>query len=301
MRKPKVSKYNIIPIDYQHLPSDSKDPLPLIIADKWKFELQRHSLDDEYWFSILDWIVGIGKVNYQTAASYFDKIKDGISISVMPMQYEASGRIILSHFTTDNGLYRIAEDMPVSNQSLVLKAIKAYLSEAGKIIDRARLDPEEAEIGLHSYHERKLRRLGRDDDFINLRSQGIRTRKQFMDLVKLVCGKDANYAAITNDVYRGALENTARQLREVLGLKPGQNPRDYLSPLALSYVGTTEEACRIALQKYGDNDVVSEEDVRTVIQIIARSFGVHAKEMASFLKIDLITGAPLLTPPQQGA
>ncbi len=99
---------------------------------------------------------------------------------------------------------------------------------------------------------------------------------------------------ITNDTYQGVFGMTAQQLRQHLGIPNTANARDHFSTMALVYTQAAEEACRITLEKYDDDDIVEVEDVRAVVTTLSRIVGKQVKEMAKALGIDIVTGKPLL-------
>ncbi len=110
---------------YESLDPDDPTPLPLIVAREWGFALQHHILNDEYWFSILDWIVGITGTDSTKAAKMWWKLQPKTSTSSRSLPYIASdGKTYNRDFTDDNGLYLIAAHLRVTHKRTVLNDIK---------------------------------------------------------------------------------------------------------------------------------------------------------------------------------
>jgi hypothetical protein len=123
---------------------------------------------------------------------------------------------------------------------------------------------------------------------------GILTRREFTDMIKRLLGRYANYGQLTNDVYRGVHHRDTDQLRADLGLRDGENPRDFMHRLGLYYTGIAEEGCRIKLQYLAPDEVVPVQLVRETIIMVSKQIGMQADEFAAELGIDLVTGKPLL-------
>src|SRR5258708_310766 len=93
---------------------ESEDlPLPLLVAKRWNFPLQCHTLDDVFYYAIVDWIAGLTNCDTIHASNLWVNLRHSVSfgetpISIMSMSYddgyhETSQR----HYTNENGLYFI--------------------------------------------------------------------------------------------------------------------------------------------------------------------------------------------------
>jgi hypothetical protein len=62
----------------------------------------------------------------------------------------------------------------------------------------------------------------------------------------------------------------------------------------LSYTTIAEEAIRIHLGKYGENDFVTFPDMQEVVQALAATIGIQADTLANALQIDVVTDRRVL-------
>lgn len=284
--------------------ADSR-PLPLIVAEHWGFSLAYIDQDGEvphYLYGVRDWLTGL--VNLKYARSYIEAArkpggafrKGRVSIRVL-QEKQQSGQVADVEYVTAEFLYRIAQDARLTTQrkeTSALPHIKDFLAKAGVFADLARRDPEAAELALHQRRGRKYLKQGKAPEWIASRELGIVTRKQLMSLVYHLLHTDEHMAAITVDTYRGVFGMTAQEIRNHLGIPQGGVVRDHFSTMALVYTQAAEEACRIQLQRYGDDDIVEVEDVRAVITTLTRHIGKQVKDMAKLLGIDILSGQPVL-------
>jgi hypothetical protein len=268
-------------------------PLPLYVAEGWKFSLAHINTDDEILYAVRDWIAGL--TGSPDPGAVWRTMKSKIVISTHELPYTAKdGKNYQMDYTDDEGLYKIAAYMRVTKARHLLRAIKDYLAQAGVLVDEAITNPEEFEEKIAAFRHKKYERIGKQEDWIATRELSIITRKEFTTMIFNLLGSDAPFGTLTNDVYRGVFNADVRQLRERLDLSPKENPRDFFSRLALAYTIAAEEACKIKLADYKDNDLVPLPLVREIIQVLSQAVGVQADKMANALRIDIVTGRPLL-------
>lgn len=293
-------------------PTDDSRPLPLIVAERWGFPLQHYIIDGEHWYAVRDWIAGLAGTEASLAAKMWSKMKRSepeLSTSSRQFSYTvADGRKYASDFTDERGLYMVAQKLRVTKTRETLRAILEFLANAGVFVDELRRDPEkraelaaaiidddpEAAVGevLDRVGE-GYRKKGRTDSWIEVRVQGIVTRRQFTDALKaaVIDATPSMYARTTVQLYRGLLDRTAAQLRGDLGLKSKQNPRDHMGEYALAYVRMAERLCRDLL---ADAEAVKLSQALDIIWQVTKLIKQQYDATQNFLGRDLVTGRPLL-------
>ncbi|MGB1286194.1 MAG: hypothetical protein ACPG7F_06660 [Aggregatilineales bacterium] len=276
---------------------DDERTLPLITAEKWDFPLQYHETDEGLMYAVQDWVAGLATTNKRKAAKMwnFMQRKLEMSSSTRHLKYTANDEKQYNvAFTDDEGLYQIAAYMRATKSRPALRAIKDFLAKAGVFADEARRNPEEAEITLVSKRRKKYIKQAKTPEWIATRELGIITRKQLIALVYHLLGTGEHIPAITNDTYQGVFGMTAKELRAHIGIPPTAILRDYFSSMALIYTKAAEEAARIHLENYDDEDVILPEDIRSVVTLLSRLMGKQAREVSKILGVDVVTGKPLL-------
>lgn len=274
-------------------------PLPLQVASDYNFALQYHTQDDDtIVYAIQDWIAGLSGASLNSAQKTWSKMNSELEIQSWLLPYTAnSGKSYQMDFTTDEGLYQIAQAMRAMKKRPQLQDIKDFLAKAGAFADALRQDPETIEVKITSLRQTRTAQIaekhGKSAEWVAARDSGVMTRKQFTAMLMRV-NSQVNIGRATNEVYKGVFGRDAEGIRKVLSIGEKQNPRDHMSRLGLIYTMAAEEVVRIRLQGYGDNDIVSAEDVHATISMLARVTGTQAQEMARLVGIDLVSGRTLL-------
>jgi lambda repressor-like predicted transcriptional regulator len=275
---------------------DLSTPLPLHVARLWSFPLQHHQVEDNEFFSIKDWITGLtGSTRPgHTWENFKDRHKGGLPLVKGMLYVFADGRTFTMDFTTDEGLYRIAVELKITKTRPALKAIKEFLAKAGVFVDEARRDPEGAAERLAIARRTQALQDGKTEAWIVTREQSVITRKQFVSQIYALVQDRKQFGfiigSLTNVVYKGVFHDDAQGLKERLGITPKENPRDHFSRIALSYTTIAEEATRIHLAQYDDDDFVPVPIIREVVQALAATIGLQADALANALQIDIVTG-----------
>lgn len=269
--------------------------------------------NEEWYFSIVDVIAWATGRNYDSARKYWKNLKAELKAAnnqlvSQPYQLKmraADGKLRDTDAGTAEQILRVIQEIPGAKTN----EIKDWLASVGAERIQETNDPEgfEERLFLENQHDtdearqkRRERRiinyksLGRDDAWIATREFGIITRREFTAMIKELLGNRANYAQLTNDVYRGVHHRDTVQLRSDLGIQSNQNPRDYMHRIGLHYVGIAEEACRIKLHPLSEDEAVPPELVREIIMTVSKQIGIQADDLALALGIDLVTGKPLL-------
>lgn len=220
--------------------------------------------------------------------------------SVLRLPYKASdGKTYQRDYTTDKGLYLIAQYLRVKEERPMLDAIRRFLAEAGAFVDAVRREPDPLDgtagnpdkliDAFIDYH----RKRGKDDRWIQMRIDSKIKRSQFtVALSEFVRNEltPRHYATATDDIYRGLWGRSAAMLKKELSITSG-SLRDHQPTLALYYQGIVEEVCA---QKIGVREELGWEEAREIIISVARIIGRQAKETSELLDQDLATGKPLL-------
>jgi lambda repressor-like predicted transcriptional regulator len=279
---------------------DPSIPLPLYVARLWGFPLQYHVVEGKEYFSIKDWIAGL--TGSRRASHMWENYKDRHKEDVPPsrgMAYvAANGQTFTLDFTSDEGLYKITLALRVSKARPVLNAIKDFLAKAGVFVDEARRDPEGAAERLAIVRRTQALRAGKSEEWVATREHGVITRKQFVSQIYALVENKKQFGLIigslTNELYRGAFHDDVQGLRERLGISVKENPRDHFSRIALSYTTIAEEAVRIHLSQYNEQEFVPVSVIRQVVQDLSAAIGIQADTLAKALQLDIVTGQRVL-------
>lgn len=279
-------------------------PLPLIVANRWNFALAHVQTADGTYYAVQDWMRGLtGEADTRKMWSYFKKQSAWQQMSswTRRMPYTTSnGRRHQRDYTTDKGLYLIAQYLRITEERPMLDEIRRFLASAGAFVDAVRLEPTKIVEAIKNpdslldafieYH----RKRGKDDGWIQARFVSVIARHEFTAALIEFVNDNLNplhFAVATDDVYRGLWGRTAVTLREQLNLTKNATLRDHQPRLALQYQSIVEEVCA---QKLGQRQELSWEDARDIIQLVARIIGRQAEETSQLLQQDIATGRPLL-------
>ncbi|MBA3868963.1 MAG: hypothetical protein H0X30_07405 [Anaerolineae bacterium] len=289
------------------IPNSNSDdtPLPLIVAKRWNFPLAHAETEDGVLYAVQDWMRGLsGEENIRNLWAMFKKTEAGKQMlnSIVRLPYKAGdGKSYKRDYTTDKGIYLIAQYMRIKHDRPVLDEIRRFLAAAGAFVDEVRRDPDKLISGMNNpdklidafieYH----RKRGKDDRWIQMRIDSKIKRNQFTSaLAEFVRDEltPRHYATATDEVYRGLWGRTAAALKTQLGVSGSNSLRDYQPTLALYYQGIVEEVCA---QKLGTREELWWEEARDIVRTVARIIGRQAKETGELLQKDLATDKPLLT------
>lgn len=130
------------------------------------------------------------------------------------------GKLRMTIAADMEGIFRIIQSIPSKKAEPVKQWIAKVASER---VDET-VDPELAiNRAIETYH-----RKGYSDEWIKERIFEIRDRKDLTDEWKRVGVKDEQYAVLTNDIYQAWSDMTARQYKNLKGLKK-ENLRDNMT------------------------------------------------------------------------
>lgn len=290
-----------LPVPFVGADAGDPQPLPLIVAARWKFPLQYHLIEGVYWFAVQDWIRGLTSgANPTTIWADIQRRGEQTLDSIQPLPYVATdGKTYRRDYTDDKGLYDIAAHLRATKARPALGEIKDFLAKAGVFVDRLRRDPDAAadvSTAVLQRHEADWKRLGRGDDWVEARVKGIFSRKAFVSALKAAiidmfgAERDVFWRS-TETLYKGLWQRTTAQLREDLGITTKAELRDHFGKYALIYTGLAEQ---IIADKLGEVETVTFATALEIIWQIAHMIYSQARQTAEVLGIDLVTNKPLL-------
>lgn len=267
-------------------------PLPLIVADKWKFELI-HILANEadaYYFNGRDWFLGLG--GERSGWSKFDK---SVLISTQLVQVKRKNQADRpEEFYLEADLYRIAINMRLMEKRPQLTEIREYLVQAGVKLDQYRRNPDLLLNDAVDSQIQHYRLEGKSDSFVEERILGKIANKAFRLALKNAVAEvlsELQYAIAQNSIYRGLWDRTAAQLKAEKGLKKTESLRDNQNPYALAYQRIAE---MLAGEKLGEKEEIEFEEADEIIYEVATMIAKQAKQTSEMLGIDIATDKPML-------
>lgn len=267
--------------------TNDERPLPLIVADKWGFDLAYIERDDDgtLLYSARDWFMGMGgtQTRYSEAISS-DWFRSTEAVDIEVKRQRRAPEML--PFVTDKGLYIIAQNMRSMNKRPQIAEIKDYLAAAGAFQDKQRLDPSIAiDAGIEAY-----RAQGKPSGWIEARVNGKVNRKSLTATLTTIC-PELNIGEATNNVYTGVFARDAATLKAQMGLKKSARLRDNMHHIGLHMLGIVEGTLD---ELFKERDEVPQDEALATIISISRMFGRQADEIQQVLGIDIATGRPLL-------
>ena len=259
-------------------------PLPIHIAQRWNFELTYYVKDDEYLYSINDWVTGLGTSTKRGRTKLLNRLTGELEVHPLPIETATGEKI--ANFTDDEGLYRLAQEMRSTKKRPQLKEIKDYLAKAGVLVDQIRQASSQHQLKRNKDWDK----LGRDNAWRQTRHEGTLSFKEFTAMLNEAIAdiEGKHYGIATNKVYTGLFDRKAKDLKEQTGSK---NLRDHMPIASLSYINLVQDYVISALK--GRKNVPYKEAISIIEDICTRLKPII--EAHQQLKgIDLGTGKPLL-------
>lgn len=182
--------------------------------------------EEKWYFSVVDIIAAL--TGSADPAKYWRVLKTRLkkegnetatNCSALKMK-AADGKMRLTDIADQQQVFRIIQSVP----SPKAEPIKQWIAKvASERVDET-VDPE---IAINRAIE-TYRRKGYSDEWIKERIFEIQDRKDLTDEWKRVGVKDEQYAVLTNDIYQAWADMTARQYKNLKGLKK-ENLRDNMT------------------------------------------------------------------------
>lgn len=150
------------------------------------------------------------------------------------------------------------------------------------------------ELGLQRARERARlawQQQGKDERWISARTEGAAQRNTLTSVLQDVISDRVNFAEVTDHVYLGLCQHTAKMLRQVLNVPSNRNLRDYFSVPALGYTRLAEHGIEELLK---NRPSLSYAEALSVIDQVATLIGAQARGMSAVLGRDIFTDRPLL-------
>jgi len=259
-------------------------PLPIHIAQRWNFELTYYVKDQEYLYSIKDWLSGLGISSNRGRADIMQRLTSEVELHPLPIQTTTGEKT--SNFTNDEGLYRLAQEMRSTKKRPQLKEIKDYLAKAGVLVDQIRQASSQHQLR----REKQWDKLGRDDLWKQNRRDSILSFKEFTSMLHDAIDdlEAKHYGQATNAVYRGLFDRKANDLKQQAGTK---DLRDRLPRESLTYITLVQDYVKSALQ---GRENVTYKEALSIIENICNQLKPIIEAHQRMKGIDLGTGNPLL-------
>lgn len=190
---------------------------------------------EKWYFSIVDVVFVLTQpTEYLTARKYWNKLRERLVIegnesvtNCHQLKMQASdGKFYLTHVADLAGIFRIIQSIP----SPKAEPFKLWLAQVGKErIDEIK-DPELAMNRAKEIYEKK----GYPKSWIDKRLRGINVRNTLTDTWKERGVENrSDFAILTDEIYKGTFELTAKEYKGHKGLHPENNLRDHMDDVEL--------------------------------------------------------------------
>lgn len=189
--------------------------------------------EETWYFSIIDIIEAI--TDSKRSRKYWSDLKKRV---IKEGDSELSAKIGQLKLMSNDGkfyetdvanlqtIFRLIQSIP----SPRAEPFKQWLAKVGQERIEEIKDPEKAIVRAKKIYEQK----GYSVDWIAKRMRGINVRNTLTDEWK---GRGARegleFAILTNEIYKGTFEKTAKQIKDFKNLKVDDNPRDHMGELEI--------------------------------------------------------------------
>ena len=193
---------------------------PTVFEEK---EVRRTWHNEQWFLSVIDVVAVLSQS--KRPRKYWDDLKrklkdEGSELSDKIGQLKmlsSDGKNYLTDATNLEGIFRIIQSIP----SPKAEPFKQWLARVGQERIEEIQDPERAIVRAKKIYEQK----GYNDDWI---------RNTLTDEWQERGAKEGfDFAILTNEIYRGAFEMDAKQIKDFKSLSNPDNPRDHMNELEL--------------------------------------------------------------------
>jgi DNA-damage-inducible protein D len=225
-------------------------------------EVRRLWKDEQWYMSIID-IVGILSQSLNPRRYWSDLkrklVTEGYSElyeNIVQLKMQSSdGKMYDTDASDLKGIFRIIQSIP----SPKAEPFKLWLAKVGQERIEEIQDPERAIIRAKNIYEGK----GYDQDWIAKRMRGINVRNTLTDEWQERGMKEGmEFAILTNEIYKGTFDMTAKGIKNYKNLGNPDNPRDHMTELELiltmlGEASTTELSKKELPKDFKENKVVA--------------------------------------------
>lgn len=195
-------------------------------------EVRRTWHEDQWYFSVVDVVEVL--VQTDRPRKYWDDLKrklqdEGSQLSEKIGQLKlisSDGKKYLTDVGNLETIFRIIQSIP----SPKAEPFKLWLAKVGQERIEEIQDPERAIIRAKEIYEKK----GYSEDWIAKRMRGINVRNTLTDEWKNRGAKTGiDFAILTNEIYKGTFDMTAKEIKNYKDLGNPDNPRDHMNELEI--------------------------------------------------------------------
>ncbi len=194
-------------------------------------EVRRVWKDEQWFFSVNDVVELLTET--VNVSDYIKKMRQrdeelgkGWGQFVTPLSMKTTGGLQSVNCASLAGMFRIIQSIP----SPKAEPFKQWLAQVGQERIEEIQDPERAIVRAKKIYEQK----GYSDDWIAKRMRGINVRNTLTDEWKKRGAREGiDFAILTNEIYKGTFEKTAKQIKDFKKLRNQDNPRDHMGELEI--------------------------------------------------------------------
>lgn len=192
----------------------------------------RRTWHNEQWYFVIEDVVQ-ALIDSKNVKDYINKMRKrdieldkGYGQIVHTLDISTRGGVQKMNCSDLQGIFRIIQSIP----SPKAEPFKQWLAKVGQERIEEIQDPERAIIRAKKIYEQK----GYNDDWIAKRMRGINVRNTLTDEWKNRGAKEGfDFAILTNEIYKGAFDMTAKGIKNYKKLGLPDNPRDHMNELEL--------------------------------------------------------------------
>ncbi|MFA5751360.1 MAG: Bro-N domain-containing protein [Candidatus Paceibacterota bacterium] len=194
-------------------------------------EVRRVWHDEEWYFAVEDVVNAL--IDSKNVKDYLNKLRKrdpeldkGYGQFVHTLGIDTKGGIQKMNCSSLQGIFRIIQSIP----SPKAEPFKLWLAKVGQERIEEIQDPERAIVRAKKIYEQK----GHSDEWIAKRMRGINIRNTLTDEWKnRGANEGIDFAILTNEIYKGTFEMTAKEIKDYKDLDHPDNLRDHMGELEL--------------------------------------------------------------------